>query len=186
MFMSRKYYYFLASLPELTFGQKPSMTVAQYLDACESQLHPEDSRAVRAAVLEEPGAQQGVAAQWCELRHALKNELAYERALRAGKDPAKYVRGDHSFDRAARDAAVEALNVLDPLEAQRGLDLKAWHYLDGLEGGRQFDADRAVIYGLKLTILERHEDIASARGKAVLAEYMKDERLAAVYAAVNA
>jgi hypothetical protein len=184
--MSRKYYYFLASLPELTFGQKPSMSVAQYLEACESQLHQEDARAVRAAVLEESGEHQGVAAQWCESRHALKNELAYERALRAGKDPAKYVRGDHSFDRVARDAAVEALNVLDPLEAQRGLDLKAWHYLDGLEGGGKFDADRAVIYGLKLAILERHEDIASARGKAVLAEYMKDERLAAVYAAVNA
>lgn len=183
--MARTYYYFIAALPVLSFGQKPSMTVEEYFQRCDDALHVDDAEAVRSAVMEEVSARSGAAAVWCRLRHDLKNELAFERAQRAGKDPARYVRGERSSDSRLKEAAMEALNATDPLEAQRAFDRRAWELLDDLELGHFFDADNAVVYGLRLKILSRYEDIVSSKGKEVFASYMKSERLAAVHAAVG-
>ncbi len=183
--MARTYYYFIASLPALFFGQKPPMSVEEYFNRSDSALHPDDAKALRDAVTEESSAQSGVAAVWCKLRHDLKNELAYERAIRAGKDPLRYVRGERSTDSRLKDAAAEALNAQDPLEAQRAFDKRAWDLLEELENGHFFDADNVVVYGLKLKILARYEDIVSPKGREVFEGYMKSERLAAVHAAVG-
>lgn len=183
--MPRTYYYFIASLSVLSFGQKPPLSVEEYFSRCEEALHPEDAKAVRDAVMEKISAKSGVAAVWCGLRHDLKNELAFARAVRAGKDPLQYVRGERSSDSRLKEAAAEALNARDPLEAQQAFDRRAWELLDELENGHFFDADNAVVYGLRLNILARYEDIVSPKGKEVFQRYMKSERLAAVHAAVG-
>ena len=161
------------------------MLVEEYLNRCDEALHADDAVAVRDAVMEEASARSGAAKVWCRLRHDLKNELAFERAVRAGKDPLQYVRGERSSDSRLKEAAVEALNAEDPLEAQRAFDKRAWDLLDDLENGHFFDADNAVVYGLRLKILARYEDIVSPKGKEVFESYMKSERLAAVHAAVG-
>ncbi len=183
--MLQKYYYFLASLPVLFFGQKPPMTMEEYLDRCQSALRPSDAQAVYLAINEDPTAKSGVAARWSQMRHDFKNELAYERAIRASKEPLKYIRGQRSGGSLLKDVVVQALNTQDPLEAQRLFDDRMWQLLDEMESGHYFDCDNAVIYGLRLNILKRMEDISSYRGKEIFEHYMKTDRLSAVYAAVK-
>lgn len=183
--MARKYYYFLASLPALFLGQKLPMTIEEYLDRCQSALSPEDAEAVHLAVYEDPLAKSGVAARWSQMRHDFKNELAYERAMRAGKDPLKYIRGQRSMDSFLRDIVLQSLNTQDPLESQKLFDYRMWELLDEMESGHYFDCENAVIYGLRLNILKRMEDITSYRGKEIFERYMNSDHLSAVYAAVK-
>jgi hypothetical protein len=181
------YYYFVASLPFLSPGQKSPISSEFFLGECARLMDATDAYAVRLAFAEEDaeGFLPGVAGAWLRFRHDMKNELAYARALRAKRDPQKYVRGERSADARLQAVVTEALSARNPHEAQRVIDKASWTFLEEVAIGHSFDTDALVIYGLKLKILEREEAVASPRGQSVFQGYLSDSRLDNVYAAVR-
>ena len=52
--MSNKYYYLIASLPYLKFGDQPPIFKAAFITECEKWLSPEDMVLVNSADIHEP------------------------------------------------------------------------------------------------------------------------------------
>ena len=53
----------------------------------------------------------------------------------------------------------------DLLEAEKLLDRTSWQFLDELEQGHYYDLEFLMVYGLKLKILERHQEYATSKGR---------------------
>ena len=175
------YYYFVASLPTLDFGLKPLWSLPEFLNQCRQYLSVRDFQMIQKAVfgesLEKPQRplKNIVWNSWTRFNQALRNELAWFRALRADKDPALYLRGQRPDDPMFGDVVAQAKQAPDPLAAERVLDRFRWQHLDELIFGHYFDVEVLMIYAFKLQILERYQTIASERGQEIFAEYQTFE-----------
>ncbi len=173
------YYYFLvASLPALQFNQKPPLSSHGLLERCQSQLAKEDYHLVDEIIKKETVKMKHnhhVLLKWNEFNHHFKNELAYFRAKRAGKDPHLYLRGARPDDVFFRNTIDQALQAEDPLSAEKVFDHSRWDYLDNLQRFEYFNMPYLICYALKLKILEKYEKIDSPSGRALFGEYKNIE-----------
>jgi hypothetical protein len=152
-----EYYYAVAALPALSYGEEPAMEYDGFTDFLEDQLSPKDFAAVEAVSLgkteELPGDRPALAA-WKRWERTLRNELVRYRASRLRKDPEDYLEaGEESLDPLR--TAKEGFDAENPLEAEERLDKSRWMYLEELGTGHYFDVERLMIYSLKLQLLER-------------------------------
>jgi len=179
--MSNQYYYFSASLPTISFDTRNAMPVEDFLKSCEEMLSPRDNLLVHSVLAKDKlVANNLVCQQWDHFEEGLRNELAFSRAKSFGKDPAKHVRSERVGDVEWEDLTARLMKEEDPLVAQKMLDTKRWQVLDDLELGHYFDLEKILIYGLKLQICERYQQILSDKGKENLEAYKniktKDKR----------
>lgn len=175
--MSNTYYYFVASLPMLDLNVKPLISAEDFLSACGQQLSNQDFQMVRqlltcANPLENlsPNATFHALCEWGE---KFGNELACYRAKQYRKEPREVMRGEQRRDPMLEEAIQQAAKAVNPLEGERILDKARWTLLDHLAVGHHFDTDWILIYGLKLKILEKHQQIASDEGVKRLEEFQK-------------
>jgi hypothetical protein len=172
--MSRKYYYLIASLPTITFDNKPPLSCEEFLAVCKPQLASQDFQLISQAILDEevdPRSSNGVFRQWSVFNHHLRNEMTYFRARRAGKDPVVYMRGERSSDSVFADVVAQAAKAADPLSSERIFDRSRWQLLEEMGRYEYFSLEFLLIYALKLRILERYQTIESPKGKAIFADY---------------
>ena len=99
---------------------------------------------------------------WVNFDVALRNELVRARAGRKKIDPFKFLRLPDSPQAAISHLAMAAYRSNSILEAEKILDQARWNFLEGLSFGHYFDFDYLLVYGLKLTILERWDKIQKA------------------------
>jgi len=112
---------------------------------------------------------------WFRFNQNLRNELAWARALRAGKDPLLHIRGSRAYEPLFIDVVAQAAKAPDPLASEKLLDRFRWQCLDGLLYGHYFDIEVLLVYAFKLQILERYQEIESSKGQEIFAEYKKLE-----------
>jgi hypothetical protein len=91
--------------------------------------------------------------------------MAWFRAQRLGKDPAKDIRGVRDNDPYGRDIIHQASKSHNLMSAETLLDRAVWQFLDDLVSGHYDDLVFIFIYGLKLKILERHQQYHSPKGR---------------------
>jgi hypothetical protein len=165
-------YYLVASLPMLEFGSNPPISSKEFLRDCERLLSRRDYLNILAASSEEESAGPGdghLLRQWKKFSRDFRNEAAWFRAVRSGRDPLEHLRGQREADQAIGNALAEADKSPDPLSAEKVLDLLRWQKLDELTGQRYFDREFLVAYAIKLKILERYDQIDSWQGEKVFA-----------------
>jgi len=168
------YYYLVASLPTLEFGANPPLTTEEFLSQCVQHLSRPDLSVIQKIIQQEKAdtdMKNIFFKQWEGFNHNIRNEMAYFRARRAGKDPAVYVRGERSTDPLYAELVAEASKGNDPLATEKIFDRRRWQFLDDQVRFHYFDLDILMVYALKLKILERYQAIASAKGKAIFLEY---------------
>ena len=170
--MSRAYYYLGASLPMIDFGGECPLSVEDFLEDCRRLLAPGDFRRVRAVLFGEDESLDGnggsfVYRQWMDFQRRFLNEQAWFRAEEKGVDPWKFIEGEHYSDPFLREAVQQAAKMENLLEAERFLDKIRWQYLDDLSSGHYYDLDFILTYAVKLQILERHQRLASYRGREI-------------------
>lgn len=166
--MGRDYYYLSASLPTLNFTQSPPLTLETFLAECEKLMAPDDhQKMLRALSGEEPKGRVGtdVYGRWISFNRDFKNEMAYFRAKRAGKDPSKYVRGERNAGSSLIDAVLRASKAEDPLSAERILDQVRFEFLEQLAMGQFMNFEYLLTYGLKLKMMTRYARIGSPLGQ---------------------
>jgi len=176
--MSRHYYYFAASLPLISLEGKPPLTMDAFLEDCERLLSPDDLSKVRKALSKTPNdnsSDTSVYGRWTLFNHALRNELAFARAQKFGKDPSGHIRGERHPSAFISDVVAQAFKAPDPLAAEKALDQAKWQYLEEMGAGHFLDFDFIIIYALKLNILERYQSIQSSVGWERFEEYKKFE-----------
>jgi len=166
--MGRPYYYFAASLPMIDWNGKLSMTVEEYCSTASRLLSKEDN-VLMGKLLEDSDADietdNSVAGSWIQFNRNFRNEAASFRAQRAHKDPIKSIRGTKENDPWLREVIHEAAKIPNPLEAETLLDRTRWQFLDDLVKGHYYDLEFLICYGLKLKILQRHQEYRSLKGK---------------------
>ncbi len=152
-----QYYYLVASLPLLLFGDPPPHSSRAWLDICREQVaeghHALLSRISFDALVtrrSDPAVWQAYSS-W---ETALRNELAVQRAQSLDISPDPFMR-EASFYPGMSAMVKETLGAGTPLAVETALDRRRWSRLEELEAGTQFDLGRLVVYRLKLLLLER-------------------------------
>ena len=177
------YYYLVAQLPSLVYGQEPPMSSARFRDLAQAQLSEEDAALFTLLSLDpQPGPAAGRPSyaeaggpsgsdfidKWRDWERALRLNLARLRASRLKREGAAPV--DPPVVPA--DAASGALQALaaaeNPLEAEILLDRARWNAIEQFQGISAFSRNVVYAYLLKLLILERR---ASFRAETGFAEY---------------
>jgi hypothetical protein len=172
------YYYLVAQLPSLAYGQEPPMSSVHFLDLARAQLSGEDAGFLallsldprspdtgRPSYAEAQGPSgSGFVDRWRDWERALRLNLARLRAQRLKREaldppvvPADTV-----------GSAQQALMAENPLEAEMILDRARWNAIDQFQGIAAFSRNAVYAYFLKLLILERR---ASFKAEAGFAEY---------------
>lgn len=178
--MGSSYYYFLASLPLLSFGGKMPLTIEGFQEDCRRLLSEKDyALAERLWAPDEndlpvpvPGTGTGnrVLDAWLHFDRGFRNELAWHRADHLNKDPLKYLRGARTLVSPCVDDIQRALKIDNLLQAEEILSRSRWQFLDELGMGHYYDIESVFIYYLKLEILKRHQEYGSAEGRNRLQE----------------
>jgi len=147
--MAKEYYYFVASLPAISFDSKSSMSIEDFLESCDELLTLKDSLLVRELLEGSENINSNVEAceLWTRFDNALKNQMACCRAKRIGRDPYDYIRGEKSDDIELEKLTDEALKIENLLEAEKLVDKKKWEYLDEIELSHHFEIANIIIYG---------------------------------------
>ena len=165
--MGHAYYYFAASLPLISWEGKLPMTSEEFLLNVRRLLAEGDRELVEQLLAGDDAIEtdNAVALSWVEFNRNFRNEITWFRAYRAHQDPLKSSHGAKENEPALREAVHEASRMTDLLEAEKLLDWKCWQFLDDLSGGHYYDLEFLICYGLKLKILQRHDEYKSSKGQ---------------------
>ncbi len=171
--MGYPYYYFVASLPSLDFDQSVSLLYPDFLEEARRHLSAGDFHFLTMATLDYDAlvAPHPTLQVLADLNRRLKNEIALFRCKTLSRDSADFFRGDHYMPGEISESVAQAAKMVNPLEAQKALDLFRWKKFEELSSGHSFDLDVIIVYGLKLQILDRHHELASAKGQEKFAHY---------------
>ena len=170
----RNYYYFVATLPWVTYGDAPPKSSAEFREECAAHLAPGDAALLQyctyhygahdavAAIAENAQATGSafIDALLARERTLLLN-LAHLRAARLKRQLPGEPPRDASDAEAAAKAAFE---MGDPLEAEVFLDRGRWDAIDALVGIDLFGVNMVYAYLLKLQLLERRQRFDTEKG----------------------
>jgi hypothetical protein len=160
-----QYYYLVASLPLLSFEAPPPFNGPDWLALCRQQVSADDLALLARISFGAPNPRPGDHPVWlayASWETALRNELALQRALRLGIDPAPFFR-DAPFYYGLSAQVKEMLGAGTPKAVETALDRRRWSCLEELESA-QFDLGRLVVYRLKLLLLERRSQFLNQPG----------------------
>lgn len=164
------YYFFSASLPSLSFGRDPGLSVADFDGLAADQMPPEKLAELKSgtlAVNREPGSAAGlprIYADYTRFEQYLRTRIAERRAGRDEDHAVKLPDPELYFGEV--DAALApAAAAPDPLEREKLIDRIRWRMLDDLEAGHEFDFDGLCVYRLRLAILNKYRGRSAERGR---------------------
>lgn len=150
--------YLMCSLPSLSFGKAPSISLDEFNDMARTQLTTNEmlvlqSIDIRNVTSEAKGDIQHIASMVDDLGHDLaeiRKAISQNRTPRLMVLPPKII-------------------ALNPLEREQQIMQWQWDKLDILESGKTFTFTQVVIYKLKLQILCRLNSFNETMGAEVLA-----------------
>ena len=167
---NRNYYYFVASLPSINYGEKPPISSEEFREQCYALLNPEDAELIRYCRYDAPMAVETVQSTGSEFialflarERTLILNLAY---LRAGKlkRPSP---GDPPHDVPRAEAVAKAaFEMEDPLEATIYIDRARWGALDAMVGLDIFGVNNIFAFLMKLQLMERRQRFNAEKGTA--------------------
>ncbi len=172
--MSRKYYYFIASLPLLEFEGKLLISAADFLNDSKRILVEKDFIVIQELLnnsISDSSLANDFVKKWSDFLHLLNNEMAAFRAERWGKNPVDFVKGERKKDPYFISLLNQAAEAINPLEAEKVLDKAKWLFLDEISFGHYFDFEGVIAYAIKLQILSRYAKYNSEEYKPLYSEY---------------
>ncbi len=150
----------------LTFSAKPPFSLEIFFNKCKKLIPDKELEILRSTCGQNSYSLdiQGMESlkQWVNFEIALKNELVHARAARKKIDPLKFLHFPESPQAQISHLAMTAYRSTSILEAEKILDQARWNFLEDLNLGHYFDFDYLLVYGLKLKILERWDEIQKA------------------------
>jgi hypothetical protein len=173
------FYYFIASLPEVTLTAPPPWTMAEFLEEARRLLDPATVAELEAIVAD--GAEMAtskLAARWRAAETQMRNALARSRAARLDLDASPFLRLHDGFSAYIEQAVIEAFAKSNPLERELSLDRFRWSLLDEWSREEPFGLNGLLAYALKLKVSERWGRFGDEEGRKRLAETVAAVRAA--------
>jgi hypothetical protein len=161
------YYYLIAQLPYLAYGQAAPMSSLAFKDLCKSTLSPADTALLDLCALDpDPGSGEPAYGEapagtssafldnWRRWERTLRLNLARYRTQRLKREGGTPVDPpDDPADAAA--TAKAAVSMESPLEAEFFLDKSRWDAIEAFQGLDYFNRNTIYAYLLKLLLMER-------------------------------
>ena len=167
----RSYFYLMAQLPYLIYEQKPPMNSVTFKVLAQYFLDETDAAFMENLSLNPvfSGSNSGCdfIDNWKDWEHALKLNLAKERAIKLKRENL-ISQEPPFFPLEAAAAASKAVEEHSPLEGEIVLDKARWIAIDSLAGNDTFNRNSVYAYFLKLLLLERRQSFNVEKG---FAEY---------------
>lgn len=168
------HYYLVASLPSLTFGEKPPFTLERFRAMVHGVLTPEEERDLDLVLDGRGGGSDAFVEQWREASQdialaVVKGRIA--RACRLGEDCAQEAGVVAGYAGLRVEAAFE---METPLETELEIDRVRWLVLDELTRLAPFAFRQVLAYGVKLSILERWEAMSEEEGASRVEELVDE------------
>ena len=164
--MSRYYSYLLSSLPVLNFGMLPPIDTDYFLDVLKDFLPENELDAIKKFAREDVLSLQldiPLIVAFQSFDTALRNHLVRLRSIDRNTAPEKYLQSrEERIDQRIEQYVLEAYKSVDPVEAERILDMARWNFLSEMATGHIFDFPALLVYTMRLRILEKWQSITSA------------------------
>ena len=150
--------YLMSSLPSLSFGQAPPVSLEEFSDMARSELSARGFKALsRVSMRDEYSKVRKIKLKGLHKMHAgLLKDMTEIRNSRIEKRP---VRLD-----LLPDTVLEA----NPLDREMEIIHWQWDYLDALVASKSFTLSEVIVYKLKLQLLFRMNSFNKERGIQVL------------------
>jgi hypothetical protein len=169
------YYFLVAQLPSLVYGQPVPLSSKQYRELCRSQISEQDyglmeGLAVGGKIPAElmavdPSTAGGdFSVKWRQWNQACALNLAKYRAQKLKREGDKSGVSAPEYPADAANAAKTACAMVNPLEAELYLDKARWDALSNLEGLDPFGINKVYSYLLKLELMERRQAFNAEAG----------------------
>ncbi|MDR0527345.1 MAG: hypothetical protein LBG79_05975 [Spirochaetaceae bacterium] len=161
------YYFLIAQLPSLTYGQPAPMSSAAFVELCAGALSKADAELLPCCVFGAEGAEAPAETasqfinKWRERERTLVFNLAEARASKLKRESAGAVARDNA---EAESQAKSALAMDNPLEAELFIDKGRWDAIEALAGVSYFGVNIIYAYLLKLRLLERRMSFKTEDG----------------------
>jgi len=172
--IARNYYYLVASLPYINYGDKPPFSSTEFLENCNAMLSPADASLLQYCCYDPKIAIETTASTGSAFIdfHMLRERvaalnLAYLRAAKLNRPSPGEPPHDVPRSEAVAKAAFE---MEDPMEAMIYIDRARWGVLDEMVGINYFGVNNIYAYLLKLRLLERKLHYEVEKGFAVYRE----------------
>jgi len=177
--INEAYYYFTATLPYLDFDSIPPMPDEDFLNECERLLAEDDFSVVQGFLSqrEKLNSHNDAVNALAQYNRDFRNEIVWFRTQKVHKDSGDAMRKTRAGSLSIVEAIQQASKIPNLLEAEKFLDKARWqhwdHFLMGLQGG----LESIIVYGLKLKILNRYNEINSPKGSEIFEEIKRMEIL---------
>ncbi len=148
--------YLMTSLPSLSLGEAPPITIDEFNDDAKHQLSSRHFKALQSVDIQKLEAKVGVK-NISSLLETIKEDLSEVRTAKAQSRRAKPER--------------LPLNALrgNPLEREMQIMQWQWEELQDIEAGKTFTLTEVLVYKLKLQLVERLYSFDKVKGAEVLA-----------------
>lgn len=148
--------YLMTSLPSLSLGEAPPITIDEFNDDAKRQLSSRHFKALQSADIQKLDSKVGVKSI-SSLINSIKEDLSEVRAAKAQNRQAKPERMPNSLLRG------------NPMEREMNILQWQWEELQDIEAGKTFTLTEVLVYKLKLQLVERLYSFNEIKGAEVLA-----------------
>ncbi|PLX19640.1 MAG: hypothetical protein C0599_10770 [Salinivirgaceae bacterium] len=150
--------YLMCSLPSLTYGEAPPITMDEFLNEAQSQLSKKSFLKLGQFSLQEvnAGSGKGKLKRFTKLIEDLHNDLSELRT-------AKWQQREPELINLSK-----SLMELDPLEREMAIIQWEWDELTDMEVGANFTMTELIVYKLKLELVSRVYSFDKTHGAKVL------------------
>lgn len=151
--------YLMSSLPSLSFGQRPPISLGEFNVNAQKQLSDKLFQRLQLTNIRgsEEDWEKGVGGKIKDLLKQLQQDRTELRNSR------------RQHRRPELDHLNKKLVELNPLERERTIMQWVWEELDAIEFGKTFSFTEVMVYKLKLQILHRLNSFNTERGEKLLA-----------------
>jgi len=170
--MDEAYYYFTATLSYLDFDSIPPMPDEAFLDECERLLTEDDFSIMQGFLSqrEKLNSHNDAVNALAQYNRDFRNEIVWFRTQKVHKDSGDAMRKTRAGSLSIVETIQQASKMPNLLEAEKFLDKARWQNWDHFLMGRQGGLESIIVYGLKLKILNRYNEINSPKGREIFEE----------------
>jgi hypothetical protein len=159
------YYFLMAQLPALSYGEAPPMSSEHFRELCRDGLSAADAACLPYLALDpfsvESGASSPFIDKWLGWEKTLRINLAKFRAAKLKREGPSEV---PDYPSGAAASAKAAVSMDSPLEAEIFLDGARWKAIEEFQGLSYFSVNTAYAYLLKLLLMERRSCFKTEEG----------------------
>lgn len=156
--------YLMTSLPSLTFGQVPPISIDEFNRDAKSQLSARHFKRLESVDIQLINAAKGGLKSVTSLLNDVQHDLTEIRDAKAQKRQPKFERFPKSVITG------------NPLVREKQIMQWQWEELDSIEAGKTFTFTEVLVYKLKLQIISRLHSFDEEKGAQVLASVVNPSK----------